>query len=221
MSGQSLYEGYSTLRGAKIALAAYMKQHEEFIKKPLYKDGFWDEDVIGIVPMNGNKEITSEEGVITTPPQFNIRITEFSHMVETDVLQKLFRAFPNSIINHSLEFVADVNPRVNSYFRLSDCDSEEDVQAKVLEWLSRDAYKSTHYRTNKKNEEVHKYHLNGINSFLGTEFTPEDVAVIYQELGNCINHKKTLEFIRSGYKMALIKYPIFASMEMQENDRSI
>lgn len=29
MSGQSLYEGYSTLRGAKIALAAYMKQHEE------------------------------------------------------------------------------------------------------------------------------------------------------------------------------------------------
>lgn len=26
-------------------------------------------------------------------------------MVETDVLQKLFRAFPNSVINHSLEFV--------------------------------------------------------------------------------------------------------------------
>ena len=142
-------------------------------------------------------------------------------MVETDVLQKLFKAFPNSIINHSLEFVADVNPRVNSYFRLSDCDSEEDVQAKVLEWLSRDAYKSTHYRTNKKNEEVHKYHLDGINSFLGNEFTPEDVAVIYQELGNCINHKKTLEFIRSGYKMELIKYSIFASMEMQQNDRSI
>lgn len=75
-------------------------------------------------------------------------------MVETDILQKLFKASPNSIINHSLEFVADVNPRVNSYFRLSDCDSEEDVQAKVLEWLSRDAYKSTHYRTNKKNEEM-------------------------------------------------------------------
>lgn len=82
-------------------------------------------------------------------------------MVETDVLQKLFRAFPNSVINHSLEFVADVNPRVNSYFCLLNCNSEEDVQAKVLEWLSRDAYKSTHYRTNKKNEEAHKYHLDG------------------------------------------------------------
>lgn len=39
-------------------------------------------------------------------------------MVETDVLQKLFRAFPNSVINHSLEFVADVNPQVNSYLVL-------------------------------------------------------------------------------------------------------
>ena len=56
MSGQPMYEGYSTLRGAKIGLAAYMKQHEDFIKKPLYKDGFWDEAVIGIVPMDGEKE---------------------------------------------------------------------------------------------------------------------------------------------------------------------
>lgn len=38
-----------------------MKQHEYFISTPLYKDGFWDEVVVGIVPMHGNKEITSEE----------------------------------------------------------------------------------------------------------------------------------------------------------------
>ena len=61
MSGQSLYEGYSTLRGAKIGLAAYMKQHEDFISTPRYKNGFWDEVVVGIVPMNGTHEITSEE----------------------------------------------------------------------------------------------------------------------------------------------------------------
>lgn len=61
ISGQPLYEGYSSPRGAKIALAAYMKQHEEFIKKPLYKNGLWDEVFIGIVPMNGEHEITSEE----------------------------------------------------------------------------------------------------------------------------------------------------------------
>ena len=60
-SGQILYEGYSTLRGAKIGLAAYMKQHEYFISTQMYKDGFWDEVVVGIVPMNGTHEITSEE----------------------------------------------------------------------------------------------------------------------------------------------------------------
>lgn len=65
-------------------------------------------------------------------------------MVETYVIRKLFRAFPNFIINHPLEFVADVNPRVNSYFCLSNCESEEDVQAKVLEWLSRDAFIRAH-----------------------------------------------------------------------------
>ena len=36
MSGQPMYEGYSTLRGAKIGLAAYMKQHEDFIKTPTF-----------------------------------------------------------------------------------------------------------------------------------------------------------------------------------------
>lgn len=61
MSEQILYEGYSTLRGAKIGLAAYMKQHEYFVSTPLYKDGFWDEVVVGIVPMNGSHEINSEE----------------------------------------------------------------------------------------------------------------------------------------------------------------
>ena len=125
-------------------------------------------------------------------------------MIDFFVIRELFKAFPNSIINNSTEFVADVNPRVNSYFCISTCETEEDVQAKVLEWLSRDAYKSMHYKFARKNEEVHSYHLNGINSFLGTNFTSDDIAVIYQELGNCVQHEKTLEFIRSGYDMNVL-----------------
>lgn len=63
-------------------------------------------------------------------------------MVPQKVLNNLFAAFPNAIVNRNLEFVADPNHRVNSYFRLEDCEMEEDAIAKVLEWLSRDAYKS-------------------------------------------------------------------------------
>lgn len=126
-------------------------------------------------------------------------------MIELSVLYRLLRAFPNSLINGQLEFVADRNPRVNSYFRLDNCASEEDVKAKMLEWLSRDAYKSMHYHTEKRNKEVHEYHRRGINLFLGTAFTPEDMAIIYQRLGNAVRHRKTLEFIRSGYDMEVLK----------------
>ena len=126
-------------------------------------------------------------------------------MIELSVLHRLLRAFPNSLINGQLEFVADRNPRVNSYCRLDNCASEEDVKVKVLEWLSRDAYKSMHYHTEKRNGDVHEYHRQGINSFLGTAFTPEDMAIIYQRLGNAVRHQKTLEFIRSGYDMEVLK----------------
>lgn len=126
-------------------------------------------------------------------------------MIDMSLAQRLLRAFPNSAINHWLQFVADCNPRVNSTFWLGDCASEEDVKANVLEWLSRDAYKSMHYHTEKRNEEVHEYHRRGINSFLGTAFTPEDMAIIYQRLGNAVHHQKTLEFIRSGYDMEVLK----------------
>ena len=39
-------------------------------------------------------------------------------MVEQKVLNDLFAAFPDAIMNHNLEFVADPHRRVNSYFRL-------------------------------------------------------------------------------------------------------
>lgn len=126
-------------------------------------------------------------------------------MIDLSVAQRLLRAFPDSVINHWLQFVADCNPRVGSCFQLKDCASEEDVKAKVLEWLSRDACKSMHYHTEKRNGEVHEYHRQGINSFLGTAFTPEDMTLIYQWLGNAVRHQKTLEFIRSGYDMEVLK----------------
>lgn len=37
-------------------------------------------------------------------------------MIDMSLAQRLLRAFPNSAITHWLQFVADCNPRVNSYF---------------------------------------------------------------------------------------------------------
>ena len=126
-------------------------------------------------------------------------------MISTEVMHDLFKAFPSGIINHNLEFVADPHIRVNSYFRLEDCETRLDVTAKLLEWLSREAYKSQHFSTERRNREVHEYHLNGINTFCGTSFDHEDIKEIYSHLGNRCNHQKTLNFIRSGYDLDVLK----------------
>lgn len=125
-------------------------------------------------------------------------------MVNTEVLHKLFNAFPSAFINHNLEFIADPHHRVNSYFLLENCQTEEDVAAKLLEWLSRESYKSQHFDSERRNREVHKYHLDGINTFCGTTFTEDDIEEIYTHLGNAVNHQLTLEFIRSGYDMTVL-----------------
>lgn len=125
-------------------------------------------------------------------------------MVNADVLRKLFFAFPNGFINHNLEFIAEPHHRVNSFFCLEDCETEEDVAAKVLEWLSRDAHKSQHFNSERRNRQIHEYHLEGINAFCGTLFNEDEISEIYQYLGNRVNHKKTIAFIRSGYDLAVL-----------------
>lgn len=123
-------------------------------------------------------------------------------MVDSLVTKKLARAFPNSFINTALEFIA--HKEANEYFRLEDCNNEFDVKCKVLEWLSRGAYKTCPFTSNLKNEKFHNFMLNGINDFLGTDFTEEDMQSIYAWIGCCCNHEKTIKFINSGYDMTVL-----------------
>lgn len=110
---------------------------------------------------------------------------------------KLFEAFPGSFINSQGEFIAE--PKTNQYFILRTCKNEFEVKCKVLEWFSRPA----HY-TQPGNKKLHKFMLDGINKFLDTNFTYEDVEIIYCELGNGVNRSLCEKFIKSGYDMALL-----------------
>lgn len=122
-------------------------------------------------------------------------------MIETYEL-KLLRSFNGSFINCYGEFIA--HKYSNKYFILRNCKNELDVKCKVLEWFSRAAFKEEPYRTRKKNEEFNDFMLKGINTFLDTNFTKEEMKLIYCELGNCVNHKLTVEFINSGFDMNLL-----------------
>lgn len=107
--------------------------------------------------------------------------------------KKLLVSFPGSYINSRDEFIA--HPRTNQYFLLADCMTPEDVQAKVLEWLSRAAFKAQPYSQEWRNDRFHNAMRVSINAFLGTAFSEEDMEIIYCKLGNRIDHELTMQFI--------------------------
>lgn len=124
-------------------------------------------------------------------------------MVDVIITKRLAAAFPESFINCSFEFIA--HEKANEYFILRDCETELDVKCKVLEWLSRGAHATMPFNGDNKNKEFHRFMLNGINSFLETNFTEADIEIIYTRLGNRVNHSLTIEFVNSGYNMAILK----------------
>ena len=117
--------------------------------------------------------------------------------------QALLYAFPNSFINENNEFIAE--KRSNQYFLLNDCITPMDIECKVLEWLSRPASKGQPYSQVWRNIKFREFMLNGVNDFLGTDFSEDEMRTIYQHLGNAINHEKTIKFIESGYDFAVLQ----------------
>ena len=116
--------------------------------------------------------------------------------------QALLNAFPNSFINEHNEFIAEI--RSNTYLSLNNCKSPIDIECKVLEWLSRPASKGQPYSQEWRNRKFREFIRSGINSFLDTGFSERDMEVIYQYLGNAINHNKTIRFIESGYDFTVL-----------------
>ncbi len=96
--------------------------------------------------------------------------------------------------------------KTNLWFRIDDVTSLwSDVSCKLLEWCSRDAYKSMRFASEKRNKRYHKDVRNIINEFLGTSFDEDDMQLIYSELGNGVNHDLTFKFVRSGFNMDVLK----------------
>lgn len=95
--------------------------------------------------------------------------------------------------------------RSNQYFMLSDCEYPEDIDCKVLEWLSRAACKGAPFKQEWRNRKFRKFMLDGINNFLDTNFSEEEMGEIYTYLGNACNHTKTMQFVESGFDIKVLK----------------
>lgn len=125
-------------------------------------------------------------------------------MNDLNAAMRLMECFPGSFINHQGEFIAH---RVsNDYFNFSTCEDEADVKCKVLEWLSRPASKGQPFKSDRANEKFRQSMLDGINKYLGTAFSYDDIDEVYTYLGNRCNHAKTLKFIESGYDVSMLPF---------------
>ena len=121
-------------------------------------------------------------------------LEDFLHME-----MRLLRCFPDSFINRYGEAILD--KKSNTYLCLADADNEFHLQCKVIEFVSRSACKSIPYAKDYLNDKLHEKMLDGINEFLGTEFTPKDIMIIYTYLGNGCDHTGTIDFVESGFDM--------------------
>lgn len=118
------------------------------------------------------------------------------------VQARLYEAFPGATLCGSGEQIFFCSPGNSGVsFILSNCETEKDVKRKVLEWFSRAAYKTAPWFSEKKNRAYNERMLAGINAFLGTSFTEEDIETIYTYFGNAIKSADAEAFIDSGYDM--------------------
>lgn len=112
------------------------------------------------------------------------------------IINHALQLFPKSFINHSNEIILE--PRNNVSFRLDDVKNELDFKCKMFAWVSRPIAKG-----------LNKYWwpkvLKSFNQLMKTNFTKEDMSLIYDRLGNDVNRKLTVHFIESNYNLEILK----------------
>ena len=116
--------------------------------------------------------------------------------------KRLMACFPGSFINHNGEFIA--HKASNTWFDLFKCKDELEIRCKVLEYLSYAASKGQPFKAEKNNAAFRDLMLKGINKYLETSFSCEQMDEIYTYLGGGINRKKTKRFIKSGWDMSIL-----------------
>lgn len=111
--------------------------------------------------------------------------------------------FPQSFINNRNELI--LMPRENLYFLLDNVKSDKDLIVKVLSWCSRDASKSAPYYSDWRNKEYRKIVRNGLNAFLGVNFTEENWLNIYCAVGNDTNKDLCIKLVESNLNLSLLE----------------
>lgn len=104
--------------------------------------------------------------------------------------------FSNAFITEDGELILE--PTNNIYFRLDDVECNQDLECKLLEWVSRSACKGL-------SKYWQAYMLRGLRSYFGVAWSKEDMMLIYTKLGNGVNGDLCRKFIAGNYNLMLLR----------------
>ena len=90
----------------------------------------------------------------------------------------------------------------NTCFRLDNVETDADFKVKMCEWFSRACSYDLVYRKDYLNQKFYKENCEVFNAVCGTAFSVEDMQVVYQYLGNGVNHNKAYAFVIDGFNIA-------------------
>lgn len=100
-------------------------------------------------------------------------------------------------INLSNELI--LVPKLNAYLCLNHIKSEFDFKCRLIEYLS--FYLARNHWDDYYSPKLVKF----FNYILEVNFTKKDYDLIYQRLGNGINHALAVKFVSSNYDLKLLK----------------
>ena len=118
-------------------------------------------------------------------------------------LTRIISAFGCSVINSNLELI--LIPETGAYINLNKVCTETDLKRICLVAVCRDCFKTQRFNYQSVNNKFHERNLIKLNKALGTNFTKEDMEIIYGHFGNFIHQDLATSFVVSGYDMNFLK----------------
>lgn len=114
-----------------------------------------------------------------------------------DLFSELLSCFPmfQCYINKHRECI--IEPKHNIYLSLVGVHCRNDLDNKVISWLSRPSYKDIP-------KKISEHCLSGVNKFLGTSFSKDDIMKVYTAFGNDANSFYRRKFVNHRFDMKVI-----------------
>ena len=115
---------------------------------------------------------------------------------------KLFAAFPGSVIREDGTFAVLGDPDCG--LDLTVCETQEDISVHLLENLSKSACRVRTYDVPDGQEPRRVRLLRGMNQYLGTSLSEEDMTNVYRKIGNSIHPDLSRSFVEANCDMSVL-----------------